>query len=214
MKENRKNLLLSFILFLISIILAIIYYDRLPVRIPVHYDFDWQVDIYAKKINALLFIVIFMVLVYLALYFILTLDPKRNEHDESYKHISLLTIPILNLLIIGLTIRKTFDPSLNVGRIIVAVIAVFIAISGVFMPRIKRNYTLGIRTPWALENDYVWKKTQKLSGLLLFINGVFSLIILGFSVKIAFILLTSLFILTIIVSFIYSYLIYNNLANK
>ncbi|MSS78048.1 DUF1648 domain-containing protein [Anaerococcus sp. WCA-380-WT-2B] len=214
MKENRKNLLLSFILFLISIILAIIYYDRLPVRIPVHYDFDWQVDIYAKKINALLFIVIFMVLVYLALYFILTLDPKRNEHDESYKHISLLIIPILNLLIIGLTIRKTFDPSLNVGRIIVAVIAVFIAISGVFMPRIKRNYTLGIRTPWALENDYVWKKTQKLSGLLLFINGVFSLIILGFSVKIAFILLTSLFILTIIVSFIYSYLIYNNLANK
>ncbi|NVF11909.1 SdpI family protein [Anaerococcus sp. AGMB00486] len=214
MKENRKNLLLSFILFLISIILAIIYYDRLPVRIPVHYDFDWQVDIYAKKINALLFIVIFMVLVYLALYFILTLDPKRNEHDESYKHISLLTIPILNLLIIGLTIRKTFDPSLNVGRIIVAVIAVFIAISGVFMPKINRNYTLGIRTPWALENDYVWKKTQKLSGLLLFINGVFSLIILGFSVKIAFILLTSLFILTIIVSFIYSYLIYNNLANK
>lgn len=214
MKENRKNLLLSFILFLISVILAIVYYDRLPVRIPVHYGFDWQADLYAKKMNALLFIVTFMVLVYLALYFILNLDPKRNKHDESYKHISLLSIPILNLLIIGLTIRKTFDPSLNIGRILIEVFAIFTALSGVFMPRIKRNYTLGIRTPWALENDYVWKKTQKLAGLLLFINGIFSLIILGFSVKAACIILVGLLILTLLLSFIYSYLIYSKLANK
>lgn len=212
MKNFRKNLIISSILFAISIALTIIYYDKLPVRIPVHYDFAWQADIYIKKFNALLFIVIFMILIYLALYFIITLDPRRKEHDRSYRHIALLSIPILNLLIIGLIIRKAFNPSLNMGKIIAFMICFFILISGLYMPRIKRNYTLGIRTPWSLESDYVWKKTQIFGGTILCFSALLSILALESSLKCAVTILISLLVVTFLASFIYSYLVYRKLG--
>jgi uncharacterized membrane protein len=39
-------------------------------------------------------------------------------------------------------------------------------IAGVMMSRAKRNYFIGIRTPWTLNNEEVWNKTHRLGGLL------------------------------------------------
>lgn len=208
MKENKKNFFLSCVLFALSIIIALVFYDKLPYKIPLHYNFDWQADFYAKKINALLFVVGFMVLIYLALYFILSLDPKKYRHDKNYKNIILLSIPILNLLIIVLTIWKNYNENLQIGRILIGLIAIFIGISGIFLPKIKRNYTLGIRTPWALEDENVWKKTQKFAGIFLILTALLSLIGLVFSTKIASYLLVGSLILSFVLTYLYSYLTY------
>lgn len=212
MKENKKNFFIAFILFALSIIIALVFYDKLPAKIPLHYNFDWQADFYAKKINALLFVVGFMVLIYLALYFILSLDPKKYRHDKNYKNISLLSIPILNLLIIVLTIWKNYNENVQIGRILIGIIAIFIGLSGIFLPRIKRNYTLGIKTPWALEKEIVWKKTQKFGSLSFILTAILSLIGLIFSTKIALYILLGFLILSFILTYLYSYLVYRKLG--
>ena len=38
MKENKKNLFFSTTIFSLSIILALVFYDRLPERIPINFD--------------------------------------------------------------------------------------------------------------------------------------------------------------------------------
>ena len=40
------------------------------------------------------------------------------------------------------------------------------------MPQIRPNYYFGVRTPWAIENPWVWKKTQRMGGILFMIIGV------------------------------------------
>ena len=63
MRENKKNLIVSGIIFALSIIIAIIFYDRLPERIPISYDLDSNANFYANKTKALLFVIIFMILI-------------------------------------------------------------------------------------------------------------------------------------------------------
>ena len=44
------------------------------------------------------------------------------------------------------------------------------------MPKVKQNYFTGVKTPWALSNDVVWNKTQRLGGKAFFFGGILMLI--------------------------------------
>lgn len=208
MKENKKNLLVSGIIFVLSIIIAIIFYDRLPERIPISYDLDSNANFYANKTKTLLFVIIFMILIYIALFLIISLDPKSDKHDQSYKHIFLLFIPVLNFLIVTLTVWKTFNDNIDVGRILLVLFSILVAVSGIFMPKIKRNYTMGFRTSWAMEDDFVWKKTQKFAGFLFFLSGIFSIMALTISFDFGFYSFIGSLLISSLLTFIYSYLIY------
>ena len=59
----------------------------------------------------------------------------------------------------------------------------FVLVGGLFMflgnyfQAIKPNYFIGIRTPWTLENENVWRKTHQLGGKLFFIAGLLIMIL-------------------------------------
>lgn len=214
MKENKKNLLVSGFIFVLSIIIATIFYDRLPERIPISYDLNSNANFYANKTKALLFVIIFMILIYIALFLIISLDPKSDKHDQNYKHIFLLFIPVLNFLIVTLTVWKTFNDNIDVGRILLVLFSILVAVSGIFMPKIKRNYTMGFRTSWAMEDDFVWKKTQKFAGFLFFLSGIFSLVSLTISLDFGFYSFIGSLLISSLLTFIYSYLIYRKKSKK
>ena len=50
---------------------------------------------------------------------------------------------------------------------------------GNYLPRVRQNYTLGIKTPWALDDPDNWGRTHRFGGACFMVVGV-SLIVLGF----------------------------------
>lgn len=48
---------------------------------------------------------------------------------------------------------------------------------GMLLPTMERNRWIGIRTPWTLRSDRVWKKTQRVGGGMMVVAGVVSMII-------------------------------------
>jgi len=46
---------------------------------------------------------------------------------------------------------------------------------GILCEHLRRNWFIGIRTPWTLSNDKVWEKTHKIGGRLFKIAGVATL---------------------------------------
>ncbi len=44
------------------------------------------------------------------------------------------------------------------------------------MRSFRPNYFVGIRTPWTLENETVWKKTHEFGGKLFFYNGLIGIL--------------------------------------
>ena len=79
----------------------------------------------------------------------------------------------------------------------------FIAI-GNYMPKTRRNYTVGIRLPWTLDNDDNWIKTHRLAGKIWVIGGII-IFFNGFvQIAVTFVLVFTLIIM-IVVPMIYSY---------
>jgi uncharacterized membrane protein len=94
---------------------------------------------------------------------------------------------------------------------IILLIGVLYIILGNYFKTIKANYFIGIRTPWTLENETVWKKTHKLGGKLWFVGGIIvvltSLILDKEPNVTVFLIITG--IITII-PIVYSYIIFKN----
>ena len=56
--------------------------------------------------------------------------------------------------------------------LIFVIIGLLFAFLGNYFKTIKPNYFIGIKTPWTLENEEVWKKTHLIGGKLWFIGGL------------------------------------------
>ena len=75
----------------------------------------------------------------------------------------------------------------------------------------KRNYFIGIRTPWTLNNEEVWDKTHRLGGLLFKISGVITVFgVFLPDYAIVFILVPVL--ASAVISIVYSYVIHQKIV--
>lgn len=48
---------------------------------------------------------------------------------------------------------------------------------GNYLPRVQQNYTMGVKTPWTIDNEEVWQKSQRVGGRVFFAAGVASLVL-------------------------------------
>ena len=78
------------------------------------------------------------------------------------------------------------------------------------MPKIKPNYTFGIKLPWTLANDEVWQKTHRLSGYLWIMAGIIMMASYFISPN-AYVFLGVLIIPLLVVPTIYAYRLYHKL---
>lgn len=101
---------------------------------------------------------------------------------------------------------------IQILAVIFAVLCMFI---GNYMQAVKTNYFIGIRTPWTLSNEEVWRKTHYVSGRLFFYGGLISLPLL-FLVpsNLAPIPPVSVLVGTAIFSMIYSYIIFKKVKTE
>ena len=77
--------------------------------------------------------------------------------------------------------------------------------AGVLCENAKRNWFIGIRTPWTLSSERVWEKTHKVGGKLFKSAGVVA-IIGGFFQRYAFLFILIPVILISVYTIVYSYI--------
>ena len=84
---------------------------------------------------------------------------------------------------------------------------------GAMMRHVKRNFFIGIRTPWTLSSDAVWEKTHQLGGRLFQAAGVLAL--LGaFFPSFAWLFVLAPAIVAALASMVYSYVVYRQLERE
>ena len=87
-------------------------------------------------------------------------------------------------------------------------------------PRMRQNYTFGIRTPWALADENNWKRTQRVGGIsfmvlgvLLVVAGVVSSVVpVGDMLMAA--IIVAIAICAALVPYVYSYLLFRRSRNS
>ncbi len=204
----NKTLIISTVLCLLPIILALILYDQLPEQIAIHFDQTGTPDQYLPKAPAVWGLPIMFALINLYTHFRLNNDPKRENASFTLKSAAKWAVPLISLIVLPVTYFMAIGAKIPIGVISSVICGVFIVICGNYLPKCKRNYTVGIKLPWTLDNEDVWNKTHRFAGFVWVIGGLFFIANAFFQL---FYVTVGLIILLVALPFIYSYLVYKSL---
>lgn len=209
-KENYKN----YIVALVSLVISAIAFPKLPEQIAVHFNVQGNADGFGSPLMVFMFPAIILLITVIG-EFTKHVDPKASNYSVFSKHYYLffLVINVFMLLVQLYVITYALELiTFNVSNIITILVGVMFIIVGNLMPKIKQNYFMGIKTPWALADEQVWYATHRFGGKLWFILGIF-MCICGFLPS--YIVFSAILISALIAAFapiIYSYIIYKRRA--
>lgn len=177
---KNKKLQWSALLFIIPFAMGLYYYDDLPQQVAIHFDSSNAADGFADKTFAIFGLPAGMLVLHFIIIFFLKKDPKRKNMPSIMMNIMYIFIPLLTILVMGITIFYSLGTKVNIGIVISIPIGILFLILGNYLPKVKQNYSMGIKTPWTLNNEEVWNKTHRLGGFCFIVMGL-GTIISGFT---------------------------------
>jgi uncharacterized membrane protein len=211
---NKIKETIIWLLVTAPFIYALIVWKQAPPQMASHFDEYGHPNDYSGKAFALLMIPFVNLALYFILYFIPLIDPRYRNYrlfGSSYQNIRLL----IHVLMIGFYVYSV-QAALRNGdvnnNLIVAGMLLFFAFLGNYMRTVRSNFFIGIRTPWTLSNDEVWRKTHELGGKIWFYGGLLLAIIVFFLPSSeAVIVMASAVGLMAIIPVVYSYILYRRI---
>lgn len=178
-REHKMLLVLTSAIILLQTVVGVALWDQLPDPIATHFDFHNQPNGYSSKA----FTVFGMPLILLALHWVCLMAgfmPSQMKHySHKIKYVLLFIIPAVSLLTMTLCYGYALGDRINATRMSLIFVGLVFAVTGNYMPKVRRNYTMGIKLPWTLADDENWNKTHRMAapvwvvcGLLLIVMGV------------------------------------------
>ena len=205
----KKELPLIGIVLLPFLYLAYVW-NQLPTEVPLHWNIKGEVDRYGDKSELILIPILTSLLIYVIFLAVPHIDPKKQIQKMGKKYDTLKWIITTFMSVLALFIIYTAkNQSVANPNYILLLCGVLFIIFGNYFKTIKANYFIGIRTPWTLENETVWKETHKLGGKIWFAGGL--LIILSsliFNEQANFIIFMTIVAIMVLVPVVYSYLLF------
>lgn len=168
-----KKHIFPIILIGATIIIWLLFYQQLPREMPIHWDINGNVNGYATKSNAMLMSIALMVFIYAMMSLVPKVDPKKNNYKNFSKSYSIINISTLVVIfaINMLMLTAGLGYKVNTRLAIHLILGVLFIVLGNYMPQIKPNYFIGVKTPWTLNDEDNWKKTHRFGGRMFIISG-------------------------------------------
>ncbi len=162
---------------ILTLAITILAYPALPDMIPSHWNAAGEVDAYLPTIWGVLIIPLLMVPL-TALFFLLPrIDPLKENYGKfrSYYDGFILVFLVFFLLIQVQIILWGLGYQISPNLIIPPLAGALFIYLGFLVEHAEQNWFVGIRTPWTLSSEQVWKKTHALGGKLFKIAGIIAL---------------------------------------
>ena len=201
-----------------SVYVSVFLYDRLPEQVPIHWNAAGEADGFvAKEHSFLTFYLIPLAMLGVAGLTLLLpwLSPKHFEIDRfrgTYGYIMFLVTALLGYLHLAVLLGSAWGSPLDVTRLVLGGIFLFLALLGNVLGKVRRNFYVGVRTPWTLASDAVWEATHRLAAWLMVAGGLlgFVALLLGVPFWWCFILL----MVFVLIPVPYSLILYKRLQRQ
>ncbi len=184
---------------------------RLPdAPIATHFDLAGHANGYMARDTALAFGPGLILIVWLVLSILPAISPKRASLDRSGPAYGMVSLAILLfiLMVHGVILATALGIHFELMRVMHGGLGLLFLIIGNFLPKMRYNYFMGIRTPWTLSDERVWDKTHRAAGLWFMLGGL--AVIVSAFVAPAPVSLGVMFagiLVPVLVSLVYSYLV-------
>ncbi len=209
--STRTTLFVTLALVVIALAFSAAIYGRLPEQMASHWNVNDQENGSVPRFWGA-FLMPVMALGMLGLFFLLPAIDPLKANIAAFR-------PIFNAFIVAILVFLLYLHVLtilwNLGyqnfRMSTALLpglGLIFVFAGLMMRQARRNFFIGIRTPWTLSSDHVWAETHRIGSILFIICGVIALLGIFVPGMLAYwLILVPLFASSIFLV-IYSYVLY------
>jgi len=213
--SNKTTTWISFIIIAILVAVGLVLLPQLPDQVPSHWNDQGQVDGYSSKLTGVLLMPGILLATLLLLLVVPSIDPRRAniaKFRPQYNVFILCFVLFLAYLYI-LTLLAGLGIKFDMNRMLVPALGLLFIFVGSMVRHAKRNYMIGIRTPWTLHSNVVWDQTHKVGGIAFMIAGAFTMLTV-FVPQFAFPVMMVSVLLVTVGTIVYSYLVYRQVENN
>lgn len=205
----RKSEILIVGIALFSFVIGVYYYPQMPEKMASHWNAQGRVDDYLSRFWGVFLMPI--VLVPLALLFmaIPRIDPLRENIERFRKYYDgfVILFMVFMLFVYSQIILWNIGIEISPNAYVPVAAGLLFIGAGILCENTRRNWFIGIRTPWTLSSDRVWDKTHRTGGKLFKIAGAIAVAGIFFqSYAVFFVLIPA--ILVAVYTLVYSYFEY------
>jgi uncharacterized membrane protein len=202
----------------LQILIAICAFPFLPDTVPIHWNIAGQADGFASKwVNTLLFPLLSIGL-YLLLRFVTGAGPRLGGRNSVAANMQLRTVLLVAILLFMLIVQLcvtaiSLGMPVDITFVLNLAVSLLFIVIGNFMGKLRRNFWMGIRTPWTLASEVSWERTHRIGGWLFVAVGLIG-IPCSFVPALRFWVIVPLIILVSVFLTGYSYVCYRQHATE
>ena len=164
--KTLKNDWLIWVIILSPFLFVAYFWDKFPSQIATHFGMDGQPNDYSSKVTGLILFPGINVLMYFLFIVLPKIDPSRKNYglfQDKFKIIRTLLHALLSYITM-VTVFYSLGYQFNIEYVLFYGLLAFFLVMGNYLGNVRHNYFIGIRTPWTLSNETVWKNTHRLTA--------------------------------------------------
>ena len=198
-----------------SVFAAVVYSD-LPERMPTHWNMAGEVDGWSTRLGGAITLPLIGLGIWALLQWLPFIDPLRKNYEKfrpTYDvaiNLILVFIALAHVFVLGVALGWP----LNITRALPIGIGLACILIGNVLPRARRNWLFGVRTPWTLSSDRVWERTHRVAGYLFVALGAALLVSAALPLSLP---LNAVFVSIAVVAaiaFVYSYVAWRQESSR
>ncbi len=211
--KGRKSYFVALALVVVSFALSAYYYPRMPDQIASHWNANGNADGSMPKLWGLFLLPTLTAGLLVLFAAIPRIDPLRENIAEFREYYDLFVVLFVAFMLYVhlLTLLWNLGYRFDFTMVLSPAIGVLFYFIGALMGRVERNWFIGVRTPWTLSDEKVWKKTHTRAGPLFKIAGVIAVLAV-FVPRYAIYLMVGPVVLVAVYLTLYSYVEYRRVA--
>ena len=209
--STRITTIVVLIVIAAATLAGLLLWNRLPDQMASHWNINDQVDGYMPKFWGV-FLLPFITLGMFVLFLVIpAIDPLKANIAQFRGEFNLFIVLMVGFMIYlySLTLAWSlgYQDFRMSGAMLPAIGLLFIFL-GFMLRQAKRNFFIGIRTPWTLSSDTVWNETHRVGAGLFMVSGALAFLGGFFGGMTAFWMMFAPIIGSTVFLLVYSYVLY------
>ncbi|MBT4319691.1 DUF1648 domain-containing protein [Candidatus Bathyarchaeota archaeon] len=172
MSKDGSGMKIAYILVVANLLISVVTYPMLPDRIIMHWGAGGVPDGYGSKLSGTLLMQLvqfFMLGIYVV---IPRIDPQKKVTMSTGYYKDIMNLMLAYFMFFNvLFITQNLGYDYNMTSVMMPAIGVLLFFLGDILGKAEPNWFVGMRTPWTLSNDDVWRSTHEKAGFLFKVCG-------------------------------------------
>jgi len=157
-----------------AIALSVWAYQSLPPTVATHWNLRGTPDGFSSRFVAVAIGPLLIIGITLLFNVLPKVDPRRENYLSFLSTYWLFAnaLMVFMLIIHAVVLASGMGYSVRIDRLMPLFVGLLFVVIGNYLTRVEPNWFVGIRTPWTLSSDRVWRKTHRTGGWLMVLGGL------------------------------------------